>query len=315
MSSRVIRPLLSVSCFLASSSSWAVDVCAAFRNTVPLPDWYNSVCNPKSGKLLAQVGGAFSTFADSFNLNPASIPTSPTPYGIEYVSSFTSGTSTTTRSNFALVKGYQRIGAGISTNSDDTFYSNSQTQNFVGTSYGNTLGAFVPDSLAPTLNFGTAFALLPEQVRPYLSSNLGATIKYNKINGKIGPGGGLSLATEHVSLGLSMVHETDTEYSPATTYYTFTAGYKSPSFQIEYIYLKNVTDSYLVSWPMQIATASLSRSGLTGTAAIRRLIDFEGNPKIQFHFAIQYQFSRYFSAGYLYNYIPGTQSLGAQVFL
>lgn len=300
--------------FLPLRALATTDLCSAFQNTVPLPDWYRGVCDRASAGL-AKLGGAFSTFADSFNLNPASIPTAPTPYGVEYIGSFTPGTPTAMRHNFAFIKGYQRVGAGLSTNSDDTFYSNSQRQNFQGTSYGDLLEAFVPDSVAPTFNVGSAVALLPERVSKEVSANLGVTLKYNKYLGQVSPGGGLSLETPSFTFGASVIRESETQYAISTSYYTFTAGYKHRYFQVEYIHLKNTTSYGLVSDPIQILTMSAHYKALQGTAALRRLTNYEAVEVIQPHFAVQYQFSGHFSAAYLLNYIPGTQSIGLQVFL
>src|SRR3990167_8112631 len=49
-------------------------------------------------------GGSYPSFSDTFNVNPASIPTTITPLGIEVLMA-TAGTSSSAQTNFALVRG------------------------------------------------------------------------------------------------------------------------------------------------------------------------------------------------------------------
>ncbi len=301
-----------------SSSAYAKDVCEQYRNYAPLPDWYNEYCLTEGG---AKVGGAFSSFADSFNLNPASIPTAKGPYGVEYIGTYDASSTKTFKHNFALIKGLSRIGAGLSTNGDDTFYGNNQSQTTTSTNYSSNLqDAVSSGSVSPSFNLGAALSLLPKEIVSPVTPKGGLTIRYNKYNGKLSPGAGLSLASRHLTFGLSLVTEGGDQYTPSTRFYTTTIGFKTSRFQVEYLYLKNESDVlssyfYTPSQPIHIVSASLSLLNFSMSGAAKRVINFDGAIQYYFHGAIQYQFSRYFAVAGLINYIPNTQSIGIQAFL
>jgi hypothetical protein len=109
--------------FSLPEAAEARTVCDYFKDYQP--EFYRRYCNggPTSGSL-PNIGGALASFSDAFNLNPASIPTHPTPLGVELIATPSTTPYGGTNYNFAVIHGFQRFGAALSTNSDNTFYSN-----------------------------------------------------------------------------------------------------------------------------------------------------------------------------------------------
>jgi hypothetical protein len=144
---------------------------------------------------------------------------------------------------------------------------------------------------------------------------MGALLRYNKLSKKWSPGFGASVSAKFLNAGISIVNEKASATSPETTYKTFTVGLKYSSVQIEYVYLINDVVGYpAYNDPTHIATLSFSRRGFLLVAAIRKMAGLDGVQRTQHHFAVQYQVNKSVAAGYLYNYVPGYQSIGAQVF-
>lgn len=304
----IIRIVLWFMIVLHPTLSHAVDFCAQYSNYVPLPEWYDEYCKGRGVK--GKIGGAFSSFADSFNLNPASIPIGALPLGVEYIASARTKGDRTSKSNLALIKGYKKIGLGFSTEGDDTFYSNSNLSPFSGTNPQDYIGVIAsPGPLAKTFNFSLA---LPVYTRGKNDVNGGLSIRYNKTTGKFDPGVGVSFHLPYITAGFSLIKQVETQTSSEMNFYTITGGCKLLFLQVEYVYLQNTTE-FLILDPVHIVTAAGNVAGFLLTGAWRKSNDRDHRAKSQYHFAVQYPFSRHFSAGYFYNYIPGFQSLALQV--
>jgi hypothetical protein len=209
------------------------DLCALYRNVTPLPDWYSKYCNRPGGSSTKDILGAFSSFADAFNLNPSSIPTFELPVGVEYISSFKPGLS---RNNFALIKGFDRIGAALSSNSDETFFSDSSNATSTLTS-GGYLDALSPSANVPTLSLGTALGImLPKFLEKVASAKLGAMLRLNKDTGSLSPGGGLAIFVGPVNAGISVIGDPKTTVSGSNSaYMTYNLGVELGVGQLEYV--------------------------------------------------------------------------------
>lgn len=300
-----LLPLMS-----SQPSVHAADLCTQYGSYVPLPDWYADYCGGKGTK--GKLGGAFSSFADSFNLNPASVPIGTLPLGLEFITSARTQGQRESKSNIALIKGYKKVGLGFSTEGDSTFYSNSNLQPYEGTTardYVSSVTTIGP--LAQTLNFGVA---LPFYSKGKQDLNAGLSVRYNKHTQKFDPGVGGSLSLPYFTAGFSLVKQVETTTSSGMNFYTLTVGTKLIFLQVEYIYLQNTTE-LLVLYPVHIVTGSTNLAGFLLTGALRKSSNLEHRTMTQYHLAIQYPFSRHFSVGYFYNYIPGFQSLNFQVLL
>ena len=150
----------------------AQDPCLAYQNVVPLPDWYSKVCGG-ANRFRSNVGGAFSSYADALNLNPATLPTHELPLGAEVLVSKKTATTSTgtpgveenqTTAQLSLIKGMNGYGLGFSSDSDDTIYSNRPTSNkSANANIFSSTGSYSTGNVFENLNFGTALSLMRGQ--------------------------------------------------------------------------------------------------------------------------------------------------------
>lgn len=225
--------------------------------------------------------------------------------------------------NFAFIKGFQRVGTAVSSNSDNTFYSYNLAQGYIGNPYKSAFDKKVAAySVLPTINVGSAMALLDEKLKPIMSPNLGIVARYNKISKAWDYGVGASANSEYVTVGVSSIR-TKGEKSlgfPETTTSTASFGLKIMKFNFEYTVLYYRTEDPTVmslpifTDPVKIVTASLQLKSFIGTAAYRTAKNIMGDQAYLWLLSLQYQFTNHFALSYLSNYIPGTKSVGLQIF-
>jgi hypothetical protein len=255
------------------------------------------------------VGGAYSTFGDAFNLNSASLPTVKMPIGVEAI---VSKSTTATKTNFNIIKGFSGIGFGVASDSDNTIYSNRANHATAGTtsqviSNGNTSA---PNT--PTLSFGSALSLekLLQITSKQVVPQLGLFMRYNSDAKNWSPGYGLAVSLGPISLGLSIIKEQAVQYYPATNVYTYDLGFKIWKLQAEYVYILNRTDYYSNS--STVIGLSGKFLGFLFTFASRSSVNATGGSTHVAHLGVQYVLNPHLSLSYLMNYVPGSQSLSAQ---
>lgn len=269
-------------------------------------------------------GGAYPLFSETFNLNPASIPVVKTPIGVEAIVSVPTQASVESQVdyNFALIKGFERIGAAIASNSDRTFY----TYNLVQSLYGSDEKAItdqniIDNSIAPNLNIGSALGIPMGEIEKYVSPSIGGAIRFNQLTKKWDNSLGLSINSKYLSIGISSTNHEPSGYYPGSTLVTYSLGLKISYFHIEYSILSyEIQTLGLYSYniytePVNIITASFRYKKLMFTGAQRSFTNFEGKRITQLLISAQYLVYKNLSLAYLYNYIPGSQSLGIQFFL
>lgn len=291
--------------FSIVTSAYA-DICDYYRK---IGSWlYESVC--KDGSVRTKPAGAASTFSSSFNLNTASLPSEPSSYGLETILSRIRGGNGHIEPNFGLVKGFNKFGAGLSTGSTNTFYGDSVLQRRANQSTTQSFEPLETDrGKLTSLNFGTALRLLGRS--PGLSLRLGLSGRYNNTTNTWGGGPGLMFGWSIVSFGFGFTRERVSNFLPRTSFRTYQASVRFSVFEIEGIVLTNDVGGLR---PIPILTTTARVGRLMLTAAARRMTVQNGTSDTQFHYAAQYLFSKRFSLGAMFNYIPGTNSLGLQVF-
>lgn len=317
---RPSSPLFLISLLLlVSHLSEASDYCVAYRNHVPIPKWYDSVCT--KGGNSKNPSGTYSTISDAFRVNPASLPTHSFPYGVEWVSSYlgppASGESLLLH-NFAIIKGFERIGAGASSSSEATFFSNSSRIGLEGTTETRYVALKKsPRETLPLLNLGTSFSLGSSKNPNGLQNSIGIGVRLNTETEEGGSSLGYTLSNSFLSVGVGIGSPVDNEDFVDTYYQSLSLGLKSPWINLEYLIINNDYADPITypSVKIQILAASRNIAGFLVTGAIRRVRNFEGNSVDAPHLSIQRAFWGRFSLGYLYNYLPGSHSLGAQVLL
>jgi hypothetical protein len=294
---------------LLPEQGYAETVCQHYRKEAP--NLYKILCT-NGGAVTTKPAGASSTFSSAFSLNSASLPTEPSSYGLETIVSYFRNDSFHMGPTFSIVKGFQRFGTGVSTSSNNTFFGNDIVQRAVGSS---NIDSFEPHEPAKgafaNLNLGTSFTVIEPDHGPTL--RLGLSVRYNKTTDTLGGGPGLMLNWKRFTFGGGYTRERVSNLLPRVTFINLMASARVSLLEFEFTRLSNVGGFDLK--PIYILSTAATFRKLTLTVAVRRLNYYLEGDVTQTHFAVQYLFSKNFSAGYLVNYIPGTASIGTQFYL
>jgi hypothetical protein len=296
----------------APAHAQSADSCDFYKKYIP--GLYETVCSGKSAGSsgrAAKPQSSSPTFSDALKANPSTLPTQPSPFGIESVFHFDRARFSHQAYGASLIKGYRRIGAGFSTASAPTFFSNDVVHR-ANSRPENT--HFKPEeprrSDISTLTFGTAVALpLPKGSIPV---SLGLSGIFNGVTGTFGFGTGLVARPGIFSVGAGLVRERVSNRYEAIMLYSGLIGVRLPLIELQYDILKNTTGPALK--PIHIGTVSLSLGRLILSGSMRRIHYYSVGSVLQTHWSAQFQFNRRFSLGFLYNYIPGANSAAAQFF-
>ncbi|MEW6056020.1 MAG: hypothetical protein AB1540_05345 [Bdellovibrionota bacterium] len=296
-------------CFSATESMGAANdpLCRYYRQY--FPKLYRIACgsNPKKSK----PAGASSTFTDSFNLNAANLPTEESSYGLESLGNYLRSDTGNWSSSFALIKGFKRVGTGVSTSGNNTFYGNDISQRGMRSPTLTTLSpAEDPKGKFTNLNIGTSIKVINKK---RFSTHLGLSGRYNNITSTVGGGAGLILSWNFFSVGFGATQEKVSNFYPRAYFISSLASVKVLLFELEYNFLENAGGPRLD--PIHILTLSTSLGRFLFVAAARKLDYLQSGSLIQKHASVQILLSKHISVGYLYNYIPGANSLALQLFL
>lgn len=282
-----------------SVEALGADSCEFYK--MHAPGIYKIVCGGSKSSRSA------STFSNSFHTNPSGLPTDVTPYGLEAINHVLKSDLTAYDYDLAIIKGFRRIGAGISTGGNRTFYGNDLLQRAQRTPELQTLQPIEEaKSKIPSVTLGTSIAISKHGIKP----TLGMLTRYNRITGTLGYGGGISFRPSIFSFGIGTTRERISKSLPQISFYTLTAGAKFSILEYEYLLMMN-DGGYKLS-PVRIHSVTLLLGRLMISGATRNLEYFGYGQVTQKHFAIQMQISQKWSAGYLYNYIPGAYSVAIQ---
>ncbi len=274
-----------------------------------------NTCADPSGRSVT--GASFPSFSDSFNANPASIPTIPTPYGIELVGKTLSNPfAENSQTNFALIKGFRNVGAAASTNSDRTFFSTGLGNAISGTDYEAAYNEYI-NSMNPksSFNVGSAISLAVEKIKKVSIPSLGIGLRYNRVSNRFDYQPGLSINTQFIHLGYSVILHTASQEMGIESYQTktFNLGFRYGIASFDLTRIK--PESALYHEMTDLYSLSLQIKGLHLTAAHRRFKNILQNDVSMNLFALQAKLTSFLSAGYLLNYIPGSHSFVLQILL
>ncbi len=268
-------------------------------------------------------GEAYATFADAFNINPSALPLDPTSWGLELLSSWQPTSVAGSKYNLSVIKGFKNIGVGSSTNSDNTFYSGSFPYEEDG------YQAVVPESsLLPTVNFGTALGM--PQIGPisrFLRPSLGVALRKSAKRSTQGYAFGLSLSPGRVvNLGLSYLRDPASGSHPSENTSIFNVGLSLgrlfldlSHFETQHVFSTSYGGTYSavsIKTSYTILSTTLIWGRLAMSAALRANEQtVTAVKKTQVLSALQVQLTSRMRAGYLYGYVPGAHTLGAQIML
>lgn len=307
------RLFLAWGLFWIGGTVWSTDASASACDTLRSQNSaaYARFCSG-NGRMTAGTSAASSTFASSFNLSPATLPTEPSSYGLETIVNGVRSDFSQRSYHFSIVKGFKKFGTGISTGGNDTFYGNDIVRRYYLESQ---VRDFRPREEAQghiaNLNLGTSVSLL--EIGKSTKLSLGGSLRYNKTTNSWGGGPGLLLTAGSLSLGVGYSREYLSKSFPRMTLYSALVGWRVGPFQLQYDALNEKEVSNLHTIHIGTLTTTIRNFILTG--AVRRLNYVNEGYVTQYHAALQWLMNRHLSVGYLYNYIPGAHSMGVQIFL
>ncbi len=279
-----------------------------------MPRTYDTSCKGGGRSVKSNAGSGSATVSDSFNINPSSLPTEPSPYGVEVIFSYARVTPAATGATFALIKGFHKIGTGLSTSSNNTFYGNDIVQRALGTStYTSYEPAEPATSPLPNLNLGTSVELYKSKALGGTRTSLGLSGRFNKVTSSFGAGTGFFVSSKYFNLGGGLVNERVSNSFPYVQFYSGSTGVKIMMFELEYTLLKN-SGAYDLD-PIHIGTLTTSIGSMVITAAARKTSYLSEGEVVQWHYALQYRFTSKITGGFLINQIPGSNSLALQLYL
>ncbi len=292
-----------------SPPAFAAGICDYYKEF--MPGLYEITC--KGSASSSRPSGASSTFAQSFNMTPASLPTEPSGYGVEVIGTLLRQPSREFAPTFSLVKGFQKFGAGLSTASNNTFQGNDVVQRSTGGRLVTTLKPYEPaQSSLPNFNLGTAVNLWKSKAswRPKL--DLGLSARFNATTNTLGGGPALMFSVPWLSVGVGVSREKVATQLSRITFLSGIATARILFLEFEYNYLRNYGGFALD--PIHIFTTT-TQFGPAMVTLSRRFLFFQQDGRVgQWHGAIQWRLTKKVTVGALYNYIPGATSLATQIY-
>jgi hypothetical protein len=303
---------LALAC-LAAVPAWAAPTCFVLKITEL---GFEKKCLETLARKMA--GEAYATFGDAFNINPASLPTEETPLGFEALISQKSDALEGSKYNLSLIRGFNDLGVGVSTNADNTFFSSSYVQR-TSSSAGLTLAE---ESLLPTYNLGSAMALpLGAFLKRHLSPTVGAALRQGAHRSTKGYSLGASLSGNYWNLGLSYVHEPASNDLPQEHSYSLGAGLRLSRFFVDFSYVATDSSYGLANlYTEESSATTVATTLLLGRFALnyawrRNTRPLYGVVEMQAMMGIHYQALEKLRLLYLYGYVAASHTLGAQVLL
>lgn len=305
--------------FFVQRDAFAGAVCDDLRKDSP--HLFSLYCTKDGGSGNTKPAGTNSSFSESFKINPASLGTEKSLYGIEVIPTRLENGAGPKFPNISLIKGFHRFGTGISTTGGNTFFSNDLYQRVAGSSKLKSLDDPEPAKGKFTnLNVGTSFLLLNMKAFPRVQ--LGLSGRYNRITNTVGGGPAILLSTRYLSAGYGLSREKVSNYFPITNFQTFIVSLRLLALEIEYNQTSTpagATTSTLSSStnvpPTQILSASYPIHNFIFTIAGRKLQYLKEGDITQYHFAVQFFATPHIAVGFMHNYLPGGNSIGTQFYL
>lgn len=303
----------------ASISAHAADMCFLYEEFCP--GYFRE----------ALPGGSYPAFSDTFNLNPAAIPTTTTPFGVEAVYSSGGGA---TKGNFAIIKGLPQFGLGIANVNDDSFYSYNLLQGLKGTSglTDQIYGYSPADSAMASMNFGTAVSPFPKTILDILPLPvLGVNLRFNQLTRRWDWQYGASINTKYITVGLSHRKSEGSQSNnsiyagyltqgiPTIINRTFTVGLNLPHFSADYTLLKIETEASglkilkMFNNPVRIITGRIQFGWFSAVVAQRETYNASDYKVTTTLIGAQYLLAQTVSIGLHHNYVPGGTSASLQV--
>ncbi len=291
-------------------NSNAADVCQYFISA-PIDDG-----NCKMPGTNTMTGGGYPTYLDASILNPASIPIIKTPVGFEAmlnqekenISHVKKGSQ-----SFSLIKGFDNAGVGLSSSSDDSFFTNNIKQAFeTGSSLQQKEEFEKYISNRPKYSFGGALTFPFKLLEQFSKPTIGYSFNYNRTTKRVDYSMGASINSRFISFGYSTLVEKSSGLYIGSKTYVMNLGFKIPYLRAELS--REMYRSSYVNLYTDIATITLKYRAFLGTYGVKSFKNLLGDTVKRDYFSAQFRLSKKVVMGAMVNYIPDAISLVAQIF-
>lgn len=264
----------------------------------------------------AAAGGSAPLLGDSLEGNPAALPTTRTPFGIEGILSHRSAPRGKPKLSVSTVKGFEGIGFGIGSWSDGTFSAPDFDNHFLGSGSMYEYQEYQRDPPSVLgLRLGTTVVLpqgpFPRGVRVSVGGSLG----FGRVHGHASPQYGALVKFFFVGLGYSQSFERLSNSLPKIKISTFSAGIPMGKFYVGYsnIIVKSAVNRtfanvYSMRW-------SNMRWTLFGSVKLQK--DHRWQPAAWWRAGIQHRLGKKgrLGVGYEYGLYRYSHSAVLQIFL
>lgn len=259
--------------------------------------------------IASSVGRTLPAIGDSIRFNPASLPTVPTPIGVEAI--YSSHTVGEDRLQGSIIKGYPYVGIGAASWTENSF-ATPIVQRYLRALYASAFQQY-ERSTGTGFRAGAALGIPLGRLEGAARVSVGASFGQGRVSGSSSSSFGITADGPWLSAGLSRTSETISPLFPKATtdalsfglhHDGFYAGFTRMAFTLGALEQQAIL-FYSVRWASE-------RWAVHGS--LKRDVDEIGNRKNEKNAGLQFFFGKHFVLGYMYGLYPRSHSMTAQFF-
>lgn len=259
--------------------------------------------------IASTVSRALPVASEGIRFNPASLPTVPSPAGVE--ATYSSRTEADGKFQVALIKGFSSFGLGLSSWSENSF-ATPNVQRALRTRFVSVFDDYSSQS-NDGFRLGAALAIPLGALEKYFRVNGGASLGKGRLSRSSSTTYGLTLESRFLHLGYSKAYETISTQIPDATTATFGVG-----VSLEGLYLGFSRISYAIGTieqlPIYLYSLRYADRRWAIYGALKRDADFSGNRDTDKTAGISRYVTDKLVLGYLYGLYPDSHSMTVQLY-
>lgn len=253
------------------------------------------------------------TAGDVIQSNPAALPVHHTGFGLEGIVSNRSDPTGKMKFAGSTIKGFEGIGFGIGSWSEDTFSAPDFRNHFLGTTYAQDYRNYETDSSkAQSFRLGTSVRL-PLGLPNGMELSVGGSLGQGRVKKSLARQTGLVLrmfmfgfgyAQSYEKLSIALPHPRVDTFSTGIFLYSLFFGYYTNT--VKSVAGKTYSNTYAANW---------ETSKWTFYGAIKSYKDYRDIPQTWFTGKVQRTFGKRLGFGYIYGFYQRSHSISMQLYL
>lgn len=260
------------------------------------------------------VGASAPLIGDTLESNPAALPTSPTPFGLETMWSDRSAPAGKKKFSVSTIKGFEGIGFGIGAWSDGTFSAPDFPAHFLSSS---ALAEYKEYERNPPsvigIRLGTT-VVLPKFLFPkFMRVSVGGSAGLGRVTGEVAPQVGALASIYGLGVGYSESFERLSKALPKTRISNFAVGFPLGPLYLGYTYA--VIRSSVNRTFANLYGIRFTSGGWTLHGGWKSQKDHRGAMDAWSSAGLRRQLGKRFGLGYEYGYYRYSHSAVLQIFL